>query len=137
MPRNCRQVKARSYSARKGDLDRGTQRPTDTSVGILSKRLRRTRKLLRQPPRDGPPDHTASTARHNLLPRKEETACKLRTTIAITLTLLVLASSAMAQEPEEYQLLATNRTGTTQDQTERGRGARLPFRRQKAGETAF
>ena len=53
---------------------------------------------------------------------------KLHTMIAITGTLLVLASTAMAQEPEKYLLLATNRTGTMQDElNEAGaRGYRLP-----------
>lgn len=54
---------------------------------------------------------------------------KLHTMIAITGTLLVLASTAMAQEPEKYLLLATNRTGTMRDELrEAGRQRRRPLR---------
>ena len=57
-----------------------------------------------------------STTRHNVLPRRNDRLRKLQTVIAITLTLIVLAPSAVAQEPEKYLLLATYRTGTMQDE---------------------
>ena len=62
---------------------------------------------------------------------------KLQTTIAITLTLLVLAASAMAQEPEKYLLLATNRTGTMQDELNEAGARGYRFAGTQGGETAF
>ena len=64
---------------------------------------------------------------------------KLQTTISMTLTLLILAPSAMAQQPEKHLLLATNRTGTMQDELNKaGAGARgYRFAGTQGGETAF
>ena len=52
---------------------------------------------------------------------------ELQTTIAITLTLLVLAPSVMAQQPEKYLLPATNRTGTMQDELNEARARGYRF----------
>ena len=62
---------------------------------------------------------------------------KLQATIAITLTLLVPAASAMAQEPEKYLLLATNRTGTMQDELNEAGARGYRFAGTQGGETAF
>ena len=62
---------------------------------------------------------------------------KLQTTITITLTLLVLAPSAMAQQPEKYLLLATNRTGTMQDELNEAGARGYRFAGTQGGETAF
>ena len=62
---------------------------------------------------------------------------KLQTTITITLTLLVLAPSAMAQQPEKDLLLATNRTGTMQDELNEAGARGYRFAGTQAGETAF
>ena len=62
---------------------------------------------------------------------------KLQTTIAITLTLLVLTLSAMAQQPEKYLLLATNRTGTMQDELNEAGARGYRFAGAQGGETAF
>ena len=62
---------------------------------------------------------------------------KLQTTITITLTLLVLAPSAMAQQPEKDLLLATNRTGTMQDELNEAGARGYRFAGTQGGETAF
>ena len=62
---------------------------------------------------------------------------KLQTTIAITLALLVLTPSAMAQQPEKYLLLATNRTGTMQDELNEAGARGYRFAGAQGGETAF
>ena len=62
---------------------------------------------------------------------------KLQTTITITLTLLVLAPSAMAQQPEKYLPLATNRTGTMQDELNEAGARGYRFAGTQGGETAF
>ena len=62
---------------------------------------------------------------------------KFQTTIAITFTLLVLAPSAMAQEAEKYLLLATNRTGTMQDELNEAGARGYRFAGTQGGETAF
>ena len=62
---------------------------------------------------------------------------KLQTTIAITLTLLVLPPSAMAQQPEKYLLLATNRTGTMQDELNEAGARGYRFAGTQDGENTF
>ena len=62
---------------------------------------------------------------------------KLQATIAITVTLLGLAPSAMAQQPEKYLLLATNRTGTMQDELNEAGARGYRFAGAQGGETAF
>ena len=62
---------------------------------------------------------------------------KLQTMITITLTLLVLAPSAMAQQPEKYLLLATNRTGTMQDELNEAGARGYRFAGAQGGETAL
>ena len=62
---------------------------------------------------------------------------KLQTTITITLTLLVLAPSAMAQQPEKHLLLATNRTGTMQDELNEAGARGYRFAGTQGGATAF
>ncbi|MYN68577.1 MAG: hypothetical protein F4X11_26775 [Acidobacteria bacterium] len=62
---------------------------------------------------------------------------KLQATIAITVTLLVLAPSALAQQPEKYLLLATNRTGTMQDELNEAGARGYRFAGTQGGETAF
>ena len=62
---------------------------------------------------------------------------KLRTTIAITLALVTLAVSAMAQQPEKYLLLATNRTGTMEDELNEAGARGYRFAGTQGGETAF
>ena len=62
---------------------------------------------------------------------------ELQATIAITVTLLVLAPSVMAQQPEKYLLLATNRTGTMQDELNDAGGRGYRFAGTQGGETAF
>ena len=61
----------------------------------------------------------------------------LQTRITITLTLLVLTPSATAQEPEKYLLLATNRTGTMQDELNEAGARGYRFAGTQGGETAF
>ena len=62
---------------------------------------------------------------------------KLQATIAITVTLLVLTPSGMAQQPEKYLLLATNRTGTMQDELNEAGARGYRFAGTQGGETAF
>ncbi|MYD88179.1 MAG: hypothetical protein F4137_11370 [Acidobacteria bacterium] len=62
---------------------------------------------------------------------------KLQATIAITVTLLVLAPSALAQQPEKYLLLATKRTGTMQDEMNEAGARGYRFAGTQGGETAF
>ena len=62
---------------------------------------------------------------------------KLQATIAITVTLLVLTPSALAQQPEKYLLLATNRTGTMQDELNEAGARGYRFAGTQGGETAF
>ena len=61
----------------------------------------------------------------------------LQATNATILTLLVLASSAMAQQPEKYRLLATNRTGTMQDELNQAGARCYSFAGTQAADTAF
>ena len=62
---------------------------------------------------------------------------QFQTAIPVTLTLVVLASSAMAQPPEKYLLLATNRTGTMQDELNEAGARGYRFAGTQGGETAF
>ncbi len=62
---------------------------------------------------------------------------KFATTTAITLTLLATAPPATAQQPEKYLLLATNRTGTMQDELNEAGARGYRFAGTQGGETAF
>ncbi len=63
-----------------------------------------------------------------------------RTTIVCALTVLVLASPASAwqpEQPEKYLLLATNRTGTMEDELNEAGAQGYRFAGTQGGETAF
>ncbi len=65
---------------------------------------------------------------------------KLATAIASALTLLVLTPLAAAQQPEQpekYLLLATNRTGTMQDELNEAGARGYRFAGTQGGETSF
>ena len=62
---------------------------------------------------------------------------KLQATIAITVALLVLTPFGMAQQPEKYLLLATNRTGTMQDELNEAGARGYRFAGTQGGETTF
>ena len=112
-------------TGRRPNLERQERRPLtcwhtplpDTSVRIFS---------IASPKRPSCAANRIEAGRRTARRRRLGVACcslerkdplsKLQTAITITLTLLVLAPSAMAQQPEKYLLLATNRTGTMQDE---------------------
>ena len=65
---------------------------------------------------------------------------KLKTTSTLALTLLVLTLPATAQQseqPEKYLLLATNRTGTMEEELNEAGARGYRFAGAQGGETAF